>query len=258
MRIVGAIFLKELKSYFISPVAYVILTGFIALTGWFFYNSLIRFPDMINIAREQGQLGLLPQNSINYFIISPLFGNLIAVFMILVPMITMRLFCEEKRNRTEELLLTSPISINQIVAGKYLSCLAFLLIMLALTVAFPAILFKYGEPDIGTTAAGYVGLTLLLMCYAAIGIFTSSLTENQIVSAVTCFIILLAFFTVGLASGTVQSYSFANFLKFLSLKEHAQVFINGGLYTKNIIYYLTFTLFWLFMTSRSLESARWR
>ena len=184
MRNVLTIVGKELRAYFVSPIAYVVLTGFLLLGGWFFFNLLSRFNMLLSIY-TQLQQGAADQLNLNEFVIAPLMHNLSIVLVILVPMITMRAYAEEKKGGTYELLLTSPLRTGEIVLGKFLASFVFICIMLGMTGVYPAVLIAFGNPEIGVLLAGYLGLLLLATSFVAVGLLTSSFTENQIIAAVS-------------------------------------------------------------------------
>src|SRR2546428_3631426 len=171
---------KEIRSLFVSPIAYVVLTGFLLLGGWFFFNLLIRFAKALNIyaglQNAEGTQGL----NLNEYVTAPLLHNLTIVLVIMIPIITMRAFAEEKRSGTYELLLTSPLTVSEIVLGKLLGAVIFVAVMILLTGIYPAILLLYGNPELGIIGAGYLGLFLLAVVFVSVGLLTSSLTENQI------------------------------------------------------------------------------
>jgi ABC-2 type transport system permease protein len=172
-------------------------------------------------------------------------------------MITMRSFAEEKRSGTYELLMTSPLSITEIVAGKFLGVLGFLLIMVGLTGIYPAILLLYGNPEMGIIAAGYLGLFLLAIAFATVGLLTSSLTENQIIAAVSCLVVLLLLYVIAWPAETAGA-TMGAVLKYLSLTEHFAEMVKGVIETKDVVYFLSVILLALFLTQRSVESVRWR
>jgi gliding motility-associated transport system permease protein len=250
---------KELGAYFVSPIAYVVLTGFVVLTGWFFFNLLVQFNRMIGMYEMMQRPDIASQLNLNEMVMLPLLYNMTIVLLLMIPLITMRLFSEEKKLKTDELLLTSPISIHSIVLGKYLASLFFLLLMLCLTALYPGILFKYGQPapELGPVVSGYLGLFLLGASFVAVGLFASSLTENQIVAAVVCFVTLLLFFVIGWPAETVGATS-GKVLEYLSLIDHFAEFSKGLLDGQHVVYFLSFILFALFLTKRSIESTRWR
>jgi len=250
---------KDLRAFFVSPIAYVVLTGFVVLSGWFFFNLLVQFNRMMGMYEMLRRPDIASQLNLNDLVMLPLMYNMTIVLLLMIPLVTMRLFSEEKKLKTDELLLTSPISINSIVLGKYLASLIFLLSMLALTLIYPLILFRYGQPgpEAGPIMAGYIGLFLLGGSFLAVGLFASSLTENQIVAAVICFVTLLLFFVIGWPAQTVGA-TLGKVLGYLSLIEHFTEFSKGLVDGRHVVYFLSFILFALFLTKRSIESSRWR
>src|SRR5436190_9292795 len=145
MRNVLTIIGKELRSYFVSPVAYVVITGFLLLGGWFFFNLLARFNFLLQIYSSIRNPEAQTRLNLNEFVIAPLLHNLSVVLVILVPVITMRSFAEEKRSGTYEMLMTSPLSVTEIVLGKFFGAFAFVFFMLLLTFVYPLILLLYGN-----------------------------------------------------------------------------------------------------------------
>jgi ABC-2 type transport system permease protein len=248
---------KELRSYFVSPIAYVVLTGFLLLGGWFFFNLLARFNFLLSIYSAMRNPEAQMRLNLNDFVIAPLLHNLSVVLVILVPVITMRSFAEEKRTGTYELLMTSPLSITEIVAGKFLGALGFLIVMLGLTGIYPLILLMYGNPELGVIAAGYLGLLLLATAFLTVGLLTSSLTENQIIAAVSCLVLLLLLYVISWPADTAGPVLGA-VLKYASLTEHFGEMVKGVLDTKDLVYFASVILLSLFLTQRSVESVRWR
>jgi len=248
---------KELRSYFVSPIAYVVLTGFLLLGGWFFFNLLQRFNFLLSIYSAMRNPEAQMRLNLNEFVIAPLLHNLSVVLVIIIPMITMRSFAEEKRSGTYELLMTSPLSIGEIVAGKFLGVLSFLLIMIGLTAIYPAILLLYGNPEMGIIAAGYLGLLLLAIAFATVGLLTSSLTENQIIAAVSCLVVLLLLYVIAWPAETAGP-TMGAVLKYLSLTEHFAEMVKGVIETKDLVYFGSVIALALFLTQRSVESVRWR
>jgi ABC-2 type transport system permease protein len=248
---------KELRSYFVSPIAYVVLTGFMLLGGWFFFNLLARFNFLLTIYSAMRNPEAQTHLNLNDFVIAPLLHNLSVVLVILVPVITMRSFAEEKRSGTYELLMTSPLSITEIVAGKFLGALAFLLVMIGLTGIYPLILLMYGNPEMGIIAAGYLGLLLLATAFLTVGLLTSSFTENQIIAAVSCLVLLLLMYVISWPADTAGPVLGA-VLKYVSLTEHFGEMVKGIIDTKDLVYFASVILLALFLTQRSVESVRWR
>lgn len=257
MRNIVAIASKELRSYFVSPIAYVVLTGFLLLGGWFFFNLLARFNYLLSLYTALQNPEAMTRLNLNEFVIAPLLHNLSVVLIILVPVITMRSFAEEKRSGTYELLLTSPLTVTEIVLGKFFGVFGFLLVMIGLTGVFPLLLAVYGNPEVGMMMSGYLGLLLLATAFVAIGLLTSSLTENQIIAAVTCLVALLLLYVISWPADTAGGFLGA-FLKHLSLMEHFGEMVKGIIDTKDLVYFASVIVLALFLTQRSVESIRWR
>jgi ABC-2 type transport system permease protein len=248
---------KELQGYFVQPVAYVVLTVFLLLGGWFFFAMLRQFDEMVQLVQMMGQAQSLQQMNLNTRVIDPLLHDLSIVLVIVMPALTMRVFAEEKRTGTYELLLTAPVRTGEIVAGKFIATAVFTLIMVALAWIFPIILMIFGNPELGVMFAGYVALALLALSFAAVGLFTSSLTQNQIIAAISSFGLLILLYVISwpaeAGGGVVWSL-----LKYLSLPEHFSTMVRGVIDTADIVFFLSVILLALFLTQRSVESARWR
>jgi ABC-2 type transport system permease protein len=258
MRNVLTIIDKELRSYFVSPIAYVVLTGFLLLGGWFFFNLLSRFNFLLSLYSSfQSNPDMLNRLNLNDFVISPLMHNLSIVLVILVPMITMRGFAEEKKSGTYELLLTSPLRTGEIVLGKFFASFLFMLIMIALTGVYPVILMYYGNPEVGVMLSGYLGLLLLATTFVAVGLLTSSFTENQIIAAVSGLVALLLLYIIAWPADTAGE-TLGPLLRYLSVTEHFGEMVKGLIDTKDLVYFLTVITLSLFLTQRSVESVRWR
>ncbi len=248
---------KELAGYFVQPVAYVVMTVFLLLGGFFFFNLLRYFNVLLQMYVAMQNAAVLNRLNLNERVIQPLLHNMSIVLVILVPAITMRSFAEEKRSGTYEFLLTAPVRTGEIVAGKFIAAAVFVLIMIALAGLFPLILVFFGNPEIGPMVAGWIGLAFLAVSFVSIGLFTSSLTQNQIIAAITCFGALLLLFVISWpaqAGGT----TFAGVLRYLSLPDHFSQMVTGILDTSDVIYFLSLIFVALFLTQRSVESARWR
>lgn len=258
MRNLYLIFKKELKSYFTSPVAYVVITIFLVVTGYFFYAILASFSRLsfeatLNpmLARE---LHLL---NITETVVRPLFGNISVVMLLMMPVLTMRLFSEEKKTGTMELLLTYPLTDMQVLLGKFLACGVVLVTMLLLTILYPILIVAFGEPELGPIITGYIGLFLMGMAFISLGIFASSLTENQVIAATTSFGVLIIFWVMGFSIG-LTGPTLERLLSYIALTEHLEGLAKGVVDTEDIIYYLVCIILFLFLTLRVLESKRWR
>ena len=201
MKNILAIWQREMKSYFVSPIAYVVLTVFLFIAGFFFYTILTAWiqQTMMQAAYGQGS----PPADVPGMVSRSFFGTISVVLLFMIPMLTMGLFAEEKKRGTIELLLTTPVGNLQVMMGKYLASLTFLLIMFAASFITISALFIYGQPDVKPILSGYVGLILYGAALLAVGLFISTLTENQIVAGViTLGVILILWLVDALATGT--------------------------------------------------------
>jgi len=252
---VWPIFKKEMRLYFTSPVAYVVLTIFLVIAGWFFYNIFAFF----TLASMQSAMNPAMARELNVTdsVMRPLVSNISVILLLLMPLVTMRLFSEERRSGTIELLLTYPVRDGAVLVGKYLAALALYALMLALTLLYPGIVVYFARLEWGPLVTGYAGLLLMGGTFIAVGIFASSLSENQIVASITTFGILLILWVIGWSADYVGGV-WGKVLQHLSLIEHNDNFAKGVLDTKDVIYYLNFIALALFLTLRSLEARRWK
>ena len=245
---------KELRAYFASPIAYVIIGGFAFLYGYFFVAILSFF---VRQSMQMIQMGGPPTANINEMMIRPLMQNVTVLVLFVMPMITMRTYSEEKRSGTIELLLTSPLTDVQIVLGKFLGAMALYGVMLAVTLIHVAILFFYGSPEWKPIATAYLGLLLLGGSFISLGLFISSLTKNQIVAAMITFAVFL-FLWIITWIGQVSGPTVGGITSYLSIIDHGEDFWKGVIDTTHLIYYLSFISFGLFLTVKSVDSERWR
>ncbi|MGD9765098.1 MAG: ABC transporter permease [Candidatus Binatia bacterium] len=252
-----AIAAKDIRSQFVSPIAYVVLTGFVLLAGWFFFNMLARFSFLLNLYMSFRDPEAMQRLNLNDFVVSPLLQNLSIVLVILVPVITMRSFAEEKRTGTYELLMTSPISVTEVVLGKFLGAFAFVFFMVLLTAVYPLILFLFGNPEPGVVLSGLLGLLLMAAAFVSVGLLTSSFTENQIIAAVSCLVTLLLLWVIAWPAETAGP-TLGAVLKYLSLTDHFAEMVRGVINTSDLVYFFSVIVLALFLTQRSVESVRWR
>ena len=254
MRNVWIIFRKELRSYFVSPVAYLLLAMFAVIFGFFFWNILGFFIREGTEAMMSGQM--FPMN-LNERVIRPLLSNISVVGLFLIPMITMRLFAEEKRTGTIELLATSPVSDLQVILGKWTAAVVLYGGMLLLSALNFLFLFKYGRPDWKPLAIGYLGLLLQAGALLAIGTFISTLTKNQIIAGAVTFAVCLLLWILEWVTG-FDTAAWARVMGYMSVITHFESFAKGLLDSKDVIFYVTLIFLGLFLTARSMESLRWR
>ena len=246
---------KEMRLYFGSPVAYVVFTFFLLISGWFFSQIFLFYSDASMRSFMQPQFG---QNlNITENVMRPLFTNMGVVLLFFIPMLTMRLLAEEKRSGTMELLLTYPVRDGEILAGKFLAAAALYVVLLALTLLYPGLVAYFTRVEWGPILTGYLGLVLMGGTFLAVGLLVSSLTENQIVAGFGTFGVLLLFWVIGWgaesAGGTMRTV-----LQYLSVTEHIDGFSRGLIDTKDLVYYGSAIALALFLSLRSLESKRWR
>jgi ABC-2 type transport system permease protein len=235
LRNVFAIFRRELRSYFNSPVAYVVIVVFLAIIGWFFTSNLF----LMNIASLRVVFELVP-----------------LVFLFFVPAITMRLLAEERKSGTLELLTTKPVLDLEIVLGKFLAAWALLAAALLPTLLYLVTMLFLGSIDPGPVLTGYIGLLLMGAVYIGIGIFASSVTENQIVAFILSFLIILSLFLLD----KVLMYSpegLASTLEFLGIDYHFGNIARGVIDTRNVVYFLSLIGFSLYLATVSLERRKW-
>lgn len=251
------IFKRELRSYFTSPVAYAVIAGFLTLSGWLFFSLVGNFIRLRSMMMATGQVHSNIPLNLNVFVLTPFFLNLSFLLMFIVPLITMRLFAEERRDGTDELILTSPIEVGQLVAGKFLSAMGFVFIVLFMTLIYPTVLFIFGNPETGPLLSGYLGLILLSSSYISIGMFTSTLTKNQIIASSSCFLILILSYVIAWPAQTMEG-RLRDVLYYLSLREHYIRMAEGLMDTRDIVYFMSIIVIGILLTVKSVESWRWR
>jgi ABC-2 type transport system permease protein len=254
MRNILVICKKELRSYFVSPIAYLLLTMFAVIFGFFFWNSVGYFNMMGLESQMRGQS--FPM-SVNEYVIRPLLSNVSVIGLFFIPMITMRLFAEEKRTGTIELLATSPIRDIEVILGKWLAAVLLYVVMLVFSAINFAFLFKYGNPDWRPLAIGYLGLLLQAGGLLAVGTFISTLTKNQIIAGAATFGVCLMLWVMEWVAG-YETAAWAKVLAYMSVITHFESFAKGVLDSKDVLYYVSLIFLGLFLTSRSMESLRWR
>jgi ABC-2 type transport system permease protein len=246
---------KELRSYFASPIAYIVIGLFALLYGYFFVTLLAYF---IRMSMQMGQLGQGPQSAnVNQQLIRGLLQNVTILVLFLMPMVTMRAYAEEKRSGTIELLLTSPLTDFQIVIGKFLGAMALWAIMLAVSLIHIGLLFLYGNPEWKPIITAYIGLLLLGGCFISVGLFISSLTKNQIVAGMVTFAVFLLLWIITWI-GSFSGPTVDKLTSYLSIIDHFDDFSKGVIDTTHLIYYISFMTFGLFLTAKSVDTERWR
>ncbi len=258
-----AIARKELWVYLTTGTSYVLFGFFVLFAAFFFQRLVIEFQLQTLEYAQQQQSWAMERMNLTDWVMGPVLMNMSIFFLIMLPMLTMRLFAEERRARTLELLMTTPVRPIELVLGKYLGALAITLIMLALTAVFPLLLSAFGGAegasalDWGTVGTGYLGLVLLGAAVVAVGLFTSSLTDSQIVAVVSGFAVLLLFWVIGLAARGQEGF-WGGFLEYLSLTSHLENFVRGIVKVSDVVYYLSMAFVGLFLTHSVVDAQRWR
>jgi len=259
MRNVFSIFWREYKSYFVSPIAYVIIGVFVFLVA---NRFVYKFNDFVQMSFRMTSEALrlqetIPKFSINDTVIRYVFQQIRTISLFLLPMITMRLIAEERRTGTLELLITSPLTITQLVLGKFLAGFALFLTMIIPTVVFYYYLFTFGNPDLGPVLTSYAGIILFGAAIISVGLLISSLTENQIIAGALTFGAFLFLWIMGrLSESTITVWG--KIANYISITAHYNNFAMGIIDSRDVIFYLTFTFIGLFLTYQSIASLRWR
>ena len=236
MRNVLAVAERELRAYFVSPLAYVVIALFLVLSG-------VLFAAILEASREASMRGLI--------------SNISVLFLFIVPAISMRLLAEEQRSGTIELVLTNPVQEWQVVLGKFLASFGLILVILVLTLLYPMWLYIYGNPETGPVLTGYLGVVLQAGAFLAVGLFASSLTQNQIIAAVLAFALLLILWLSD-AIGNSLGGTVGRVVSYTSLVAHFNDFPRGVINTRDVIYYLTVVVAGLVLTTLSLQARRLR
>ncbi|MGI6524675.1 MAG: ABC transporter permease [Bdellovibrionota bacterium] len=250
------VFKKELWSFFVSPIAYCVVTGFLLISGYLFFAYLGSYNMAIVKLLESNGLSNAPV-TLNEWVIGRYFHTLVFVLIFVIPLLTMRLFAEERRRGTFEMLLTSPISVTQIVVGKYLAVTSITLLMLFLAGVFPALLCFKMDPEVAPLAVGFLGVLFCGVSFVALSMAAACFSENQIIAGIlgsTVLLLLYVIFSPAPSLGATAEL----ILKYISPGWQVDAFIKGILSIKGCVYFITLTLFGLIITKRILDTERWR
>lgn len=261
MRNFLTIYLKELRSYFISPVAYIVGLVYALLVGFFAFQMFAAFSEeSLRYGQMRMRMPDAPGLDITQMCVTPFFwiSNLMLVFV--VPLLTMRLLAEEKRQGTFELLFSYPLRDAELVFAKFFACVTVMLLVILSTMAYIAFVFGYGDPHPPVLWSGAIGLVLLVGAYVSMGLFWSSVTDNQVVAAVLAFANLLLFWImVGIEQSLEATQAWiARVVAELNTVAHFREFTEGVVDTSHVAYFLLVTAFFLYFTLRILESKHWR
>ncbi len=255
MRNAWIIAKRDLGSFFNSPIFYVVTTVFLIIYSFIFFNILNFFSFQSFQARQLQAMGM--NLNLNEMVIEPSLQNMSVILLMVIPIITMRSFADEKKMKTFRLLLSSPVHLREIILGKFLACMIVVAVMISISSYSVGFLFLLGEPEPGPIVTGYLGILLMAGCFVSVGIFASSLTDNQIVAAVLTFGFSLFMWIIGWSAQAAGSTT-GQVLQYLSIVDHLERFLKGLVNTSDLVYYLSFILFNLFLCHRVLDSNRWR
>lgn len=243
MKGVWATFLRELRAYFFSPLAYVVLFFFLVVNGVIFVNLVSNLIDPRAPAEP----------ALSYF-----FRSTWLMLILLGPVLTMRLVSEELRSGSIEVLMTAPVTEGQVVAGKYLAALTFYAFLWLPTAAYALLVSRYSDVDWGPVAAGYLGIFLIGALFLAVGTFASSMTRSQLVAAMVTVALVFLLFLIGMFEDLANNQAVKQALGYVNLWSHVDEFARGIVDTRRLVYYLSASLFFLFLASRALEDKKWR
>lgn len=265
MRHLGIIAGRELRSMFVSPVAYVVLALFAVIGGFLFFTSVLAFDAQIVEVQQLQAFDYLSKINVNDHLLGPFYSVIWVVLLFLIPGVTMGLFANEKAQGTQELLFTCPITVWELVIGKYLAAAAFVVLFVGIVAAYTGVLFLYGDPEPWKSLAGLLGLLLVGLAYAAIGAFASSVTKNQLIAFFLALVLLFILWLLsivadlGAAGGAMGSQSVASgLMRWLSSADRFEQLVKGLVDTRDLAYFGFLIAVSLVLAKTSLESARWR
>ena len=260
MRHVTNVAGRELRGLFVSPVAYAVLSLFAVLAGIFFIVTTAAFNDWILRLNQYQAFDQLEQINLNDQLIGQFYQSMSVVLLFLIPGVTMGFFAAEKTNGTQELLLTSPLTIWDIVLGKFLAGATFIALLVGIVGLYPALLFFYGEPELGKTLTGLLAVLLTGWLYVAIGIFASSMTRSQVVAFLLTFVLLLVMMILPAVAdlGVAGSSGGSAVLRWLSTDPHFQGLVTGLVESSALAYFAVMIGTFLVLTKAAVESVRWR
>ncbi len=250
-----AIFKKEMANFFVSPIAYTVIGCFLIIAGFFFWAN-VSLLSLISL-QAANDPSIASRINLTDVVIHPLVQNMSIILLFLLPLLTMRLFSEERKTGTIELLLTYPVNDFGIVFGKFMAAVVILLIMIGCTLSFAFIMLTLGSFDIGVFISSYLGLILMGSSFIAMGVFISSMTENQIVAAAISFGTALMFWVISWTS-SFTGQTLGAIIHQVSIIERLDSFLKGVITLSDVTYFVFFTALFLFLSFRSIETQRWR
>ena len=256
MRNIFNVFRREVLSFFVSPIAYFVIMGFTVLGGYFFFTGFAYYNVMLQRARMM-PYGAGGELNLNEWVVAGFYQTLIVILVFLVPLLTMRTIAEERKRGTFELLATSPISVGDIVIGKFLAVALVLTLMMVAAFFYPLFLATYGDPEIAPIFSGLLATLLCAFAFASVGMAVSAFSENQIVGGVSSMVVILLLYVIHAPAESMSGVS-ADVLRYLSPVLQAQDMIKGVVSLKSLVYFASLISFGLFLSQRALEAQRWR
>lgn len=259
MKNIISISKREILSFFVSPVAYFVITGWMLLCGYFFFNLLAVFSVVVQRYAQMPYAPASGQLNLNQWVVEGYYQTLIVILVFLVPLLTMRIIAEEKRRGTFELLVTSPVSVSEIVTGKFLGVAFVILVMMFGALSFPFLLWAIGEPapEFYPIISGAIGLTLCALAFAAVGMAVSSFTESQVVAGISSMVALLLLYVIHAPAEALGGVA-GQVLERLSPVLEVKDMLRGLVSLQSLVYFISLTFFGLFLSERALEGQRWR
>lgn len=257
MRNVFAIARREILSFFISPIAYFVITGFLLLAGYFFFNFLGIYNEVLQRYAMMPYRDSVNMPNLNQWVVEGYYQTLLLILVFFIPLLTMRTIAEEKKRGTFELLVTSPLSVRAIVFGKFLGVSLVITVMMACVFGFPMLLYIFGNPEFWPVVSGVGAVLLCSLAFASIGMAVSSMTENQIVAGVSSMVVLLLLYVIHAPAESVGGAG-GDVLLYLSPTLQVRDLIRGVISLKSLTYFFSLIIFGLFLSERALEAYRWR
>lgn len=260
MRGILAIYRREMSSYFVSPIAYIVIGFFLFIAGYFFTNILAFVMEQAMMAQmQQRQMGPPPSIDVPSMVMRNFTGVVSTIILFMIPMLTMSVYAEERKRGTMEMLMTSPITELEIVLGKFLASVSLFLLMLLPTMLYQVVMARFSDPALPwkVLLSGYLGMVLLGAVLIALGSFISALTESQIIAAVVTFVTFLLLWVIDIGVRGSTSW-YGEVLQYISILRHYEDFTRGVIDTTGLIFYLSLIFLGLFLTLRTLDSMRWR
>jgi ABC-2 type transport system permease protein len=258
---VYALVARELRTQIYSPLAWIVWTLFLFLAGWFFFSLVVQFAVLVENTASYAEMmqnrEMLDRLNLNDLVVSGLFGNFLVLYLFLIPVLTMRSFAEERKQGTDELLLTAPVTPGQVVAGKYLGLLAVSMVLVLAAGFYVAVLLRYGDPEKGPIITGLTGLALVVLALTSLGFAVSTVTSSQVVAAVSSFVLFLLLFVADWPAGSIEGLPQA-VLKALSLPAHFEGFARGNVTSEDVAYFLSLAAAGLFTARAAIASQRFR